>query len=419
MKTGLIFLILLFSLTVQAQSDYEKVELFKNRVTEIREDIKNVSSLQELNLLESKINALHDEFKRDTELLNKSLYPDNFESTLSKLEQSFNTRKADFTQITELSEEVTTLKSNLAQLTEENKTLIVEIEDLKATGRQNEATIRELSNLVAKLKKNIETRDKLVRSMIDSLLTDFVRSPTTLDEAEKQAMIGKIENRGLFYNIERVIADNISYIEVTEMQAPDVSEMKEEYNTFSKAWRQLGKNLATVYLSQREREQQIAVIDNLFREWNGKINSKIWQSINKLFVEQEIQMLPFQSGEQFFNSILTFIQTERDNLKLKESDEVEKTYDKFVYDVYLKSVQPVWLPLLIENKMFNQADQDSIESAMAQWKEAVFPAPDFTWLYIVLGILIVAQVVVYVIRKRSKLKNAEAVSVEGQDKENN
>ncbi len=419
MKTGLIFFVLLFSLTVQAQSDYEKVELFKNRVTEIREDIKNVSSLQELNLLESKINALHDEFKRDTELLNKSLYPDNFESTLSKLEQSFNTRKADFTQITELSEEVTTLKSNLAQLTEENKTLIVEIEDLKATGRQNEATIRELSNLVAKLKKNIETRDKLVRSMIDSLLTDFVRSPTTLDEAEKQAMIGKIENRGLFYNIERVIADNISYIEVTEMQAPDVSEMKEEYNTFSKAWRQLGKNLATVYLSQREREQQIAVIDNLFREWNGKINSKIWQSINKLFVEQEIQMLPFQSGEQFFNSILTFIQTERDNLKLKESDEVEKTYDKFVYDVYLKSVQPVWLPLLIENKMFNQADQDSIESAMAQWKEAVFPAPDFTWLYIVLGILIVAQVVVYVIRKRSKLKNAEAVSVEGQDKENN
>ena len=401
----LLFVVLFFTANVfYAQSDYEKVEKFKKEVAQIKLQITNAGSLEECGALSDSISFLKEKYIGEKDLLDKSLYPGDFENTIGKLEADLKLRSSDYSVITDLTEEVTSMKVVIEDLTNQNEKLIADITVLTEKSQKDAAEISSLQKLVTQLKKNIKKRDLLVRSMIDSLLTEFVRSPTTLNEAEKQNIIGEIENKSLFYNIERVIADNLSYIEVTEMKVPDISEMMNEYNSFSKSWKQLGEKMADVYLDQKERAKEVAYINNLFSDWFNTINKKIWGSINQEFLEKEIKLLPFGDGDEFTSSVLTFIHTEEENIPLRELDELKKTNDKFMYGVYLNSVQPEWIPFLINHKLMVEAQKDTIQAELVIWKEMLYPGPDLTWLYILIGLIIIVQAVVYFSRRRSGSK---------------
>ena len=392
------------STSLLAQSDYEKVEAFKKEVEHIKLKISNADSLGECKALSDSITILHDKYVSEKELLDKSIYPGDFESTIGQLEDALKLRSSDFSVITDLTEEVSSMKGQIEDLTRQNTSLIDRITELTEKSQKDAAEIANLQQLVAQLKSNIKKRDLLVRSMIDSLLTEFVRSPTTLDEAEKHNMMGEIENKSLFYNIERVIADNVSYIEVTEMKVPDLSEMLDEYTAFSKSWKQLGERMGDVYLDRKERTKEIAYIDGLFSNWQKVLNAKIWSSINQEFMDKGIKLLAFNNGEEFTSSVITFINTEMDNIPLKETDELQKTHDKFVYEVYLQSVQPEWIPFLINQKMMDESQRDTIQAELVSWKEALYPGPNLTWLYIIIALIIIIQGVVYFSRRKGESK---------------
>jgi uncharacterized protein YoxC len=392
------------STSLLAQSDYEKVEAFKKEVEHIKLKISNADSLEECKSLSDSIIILHDKYVSEKELLDKSIYPGDFESTIGKLEEALKLRSSDFSVITDLTEEVSSMKGQIEDLTRQNTSLIDRINELSEKSQKDAAEISDLKQLVAQLKKNIKKRDLLVRGMIDTLLTEFVRSPTTLDEAERQNIIGEIENKSLFYNIERVIADNVSYIEVTEMKVPDLSEMLDEYTAFSKSWKQLGEKMGDVYLDRKERTKELAYINGLFANWHAVLNDKIWGGIKQEFLEKGIKLLPFGDGEEFTSSVLTFVNTEKENIPLREIDELKKTHDKFMYGVYLKSVQPEWIPFLINQNMMDEAQRDTIQAELVSWKEALYPGPDLTWLYIIIGLIVIIQGIVYFSRRKGESK---------------
>lgn len=398
--------ILFINYNISAQSDYEKTQNFKKQYKELEDRIKSASSLEECLRIGNDIANLKTNFISDTNLLDKSLYPENFESSFSKIEKSLEVRKGDFTQIVELTTEVGTLKSQVTELSEKNRNLIAEIRELNLKGEKDAAAIVSLQKLVAQLKSNIQQRDELVRDIVDSLLTEFVKAPSTLNEAEKQAFITKIDSRNLFYNIERTITDNIQFMRVTQLMPEDLSEMKKQYAEFNKIWKQIGEKLGDVYLSKKEKVQEIAAIDEMFSEWNSRINEEMWAQVNKLFREKQISLLSFRSGDNFVNSVNSFIDDEIKNLGVKRQEEAEKIFFTFTDSVYFKSVQPVWIPILIENKMMTEANKDSIESRIAFWKEKVSPEEPFNWMYVILsGIIIVLLIAYFMKGKKSQSSN--------------
>lgn len=397
---------LIFSSLLIAQSDYEKTQNFKAKHKQIEDAIKNATSLEECNQIGLNIIKLREEFTPDKQLLDKSLYPDNFEASMQKIERALEIRKGDFTQIVELTTTVGTLKTQVTELSEKNQDLLGQIRQLNLRVEKDAATIASLEKLVAQLKANIQQRDLLVRDIVDSLLAEFVKAPSTLNDAEKQSIISKVDSRNLFYNIERTINDNIQFMRVTQLTPDDLSEMKKQYKDFNKVWKQIGPKLADVYLNKRDKATEIAGIDNMFIDWNQRINEEMWNQVSKLFREKNLKLLPFNSGDQFTNSTTSFIDDELKNLGVKSSDESEKIFYTFTDSVYFAKVQPTWIPILIENNMMTEANKDTIESRISMWKEKVAPASAFDWIYVILIGVIVVLIIAYFMkgRKREEIK---------------
>ena len=395
-------LIIAFTANAFAQSDLEKVQNFKSRYQQLEAAIKNATSLDECSTIAENIVKLKNDSAGEKDLLDKTLYPENYESSFTKLERALEVRKGDFSQITELTSEVGTLKDKVSTLSQENQGLISQIRTLQIKSSKDAQTIASLQKLVAQLKANIQQRDELVRGIVDSLLTEFVKYPGGMNEAEKSNVFMKVDNGNLFYNIERTIADNVQFMKVTQMNAEDLGEMKKQYKDFNKVWRQIGPKLAEVYASRRDKAAMISNIDAMFTDWNMRLNDEMWGQVNKLFREKKVALLPFKNGDQFVNSVAAFVDDELKNHGVKSSTESENVYYAFTDSVYFKTVEPVWIPVLIENNMMTEANKDSIDSHIAKWKEKVAPGSKMNWVYIGGGAVIVFLIIAYFLKGKKK-----------------
>ncbi|KAF0216638.1 MAG: hypothetical protein FD178_1102 [Ignavibacteria bacterium] len=97
-----------------------------------------------------------------------------------------------------------------------------------------------------------------------------------------------------------------------------------------------------------------------------------------------------------------FLGDEIKNLGVKSSGESENIYYAFTDSVYFKVVEPVWIPILIENNMMTDANKDSIDSHIAKWKEKVAPGSSLNWVYIGGGAVIVFLVIAFFLKGRKK-----------------
>ena len=407
MKTNkfffLFFLITAFVLNqnIFAQSDREKVTSFDSQFKQYENAIKNAASLDECNIIGENIEKLRVEFADSKTLIEKSLQI-NYDEEFLKIERALEVRKGDFTQIVQLTTEVGSLKDKVSELSQQNEGLISQIKQLNIRTAKDAATIASLTRLVSQLRSNIEQRDELVRGIVDSLLQEFVKTPGTLNDAEKQAIYKRVDNGNLFYNIERTISDNVQFMKVTQMTAEDLSKMKEQYKDFNKVWRQVGPKLAEVYLNRRDKAAQVANIDAMFTDWNIRINDEMWGQVNKLFRDYKLALLPFRNGDQFVNSVTSFVDDEIKNYGVKSKAESENTFFAFTDSVYFKTVQPVWVPVLIENNLMTEANKDSVEKRIATWKEKVAPALKMNWIYIIGALVIVGLVAAYFTKGKKK-----------------
>ncbi len=398
----LLFTAFVLNQTSLAQSDREKVNNFDSRYKQYENAIKNAASLAECNVIAENIEKLKTEFADSKTLIEKSLQI-NYDDAFSKIERALEVRKGDFTQIVQLTTEVGSLKDKVSELSQQNEGLIVQIKQLQIQSNKDAQAIASLSKLVSQLKANITQRDELVRGIVDSLLQEFVKTPGTLNEAEKQSVFKKVDSGNLFFNIERTISDNVQFMKVTQTTPEDLSKMKEQYKDFNKVWRQVGPKLAEVYLNRGDKAAQITNIDNMFADWNARLNEEMWGQVNKLFRNQKLAILPFRSGDQFVNSVNSFVDDEIKNYGVKSSSESKNTFYAFTDSVYFKTVQPVWVPLLIENNMMTEANKDSVEKRIAVWKEQVAPSSKMNWVYIGGAAIIIFLVIAYFLKGKKKI----------------
>src|SRR3989339_307279 len=199
MKTNkfyfLILLLVAFALNQNtfAQSDREKVNDFDSRFKQYESAIKDAVSLDECNIIGENIAKLRVEFADSKTLIEKSLQI-NYDEEFLKIERALEVRKGDFTQIVQLTTEVGSLKDKVSELSQQNEGLISQIKQLNIRTAKDAATIASLTRLVSQLRSNIEQRDELVRGIVDSLLQEFVKTPGTLNDAEKQAIYKRVDN---------------------------------------------------------------------------------------------------------------------------------------------------------------------------------------------------------------------------------
>ncbi|WP_290665038.1 hypothetical protein, partial [Ignavibacterium sp.] len=367
-----VFIILIAS-NLFAQSDYEIVQNFKNRYQQFEQQIKNAVSVEELNALTGEIERFKNEFSTYKELLDKSLYPDNFEKSFDKLGNSLVLRRTDFTQIETLQTEVITLRTEVDELNKKNAELLNQIQILEVQRKKDAETIARLEKLVSELRASLKKRDELVYAIIDSLAPKLSGDVSALTQKEKEQIVAETEKKNVLYIVKKSLRDNTRFLEVTTLKPEDLKDVKEQQSNFVSMWQKVGPKLVDVYAGRKDKAQELKDIDALFTSWKTGIQREAWESIREDFALNNINLQSFYNGNEFTEIITSFINDEIKSYGVKSKEESERIYSVFVDSVWYKTIANEWMPYLLENNLLSSQQKDLIEKKIAEWKEVISP----------------------------------------------
>lgn len=391
-----------------AQSDREIVDNFKAEYSAIEKSIKDATSLQELQPVADKITTLNSKYLAHKGLLDKSLYPDKFDESIDKLNKAYLLRQGDFSTIDVLQTEVGELKQQVEVLNQRNNELLSQVQRLEAQRDKDAKTIKKLEKLVVELRESIHERDNLVLAMIDSLMPPTMRDKDAFTPEDKSEVASQEQRDNVLNNVKTTIRDNIKFIKATSLKPDDLKEIKEQQKDFINKWQKVGVRLVEVYADNDKKSEELKQIDDLFNEWNAAVRQEAWESINEEFSLNGIELRSFRNGEDFTASVETFIDDELKNLGVKSEEESKRIYAQFADSTWFKTIQPVWMTYLIENKMITDENKNKMESKIGEWKNALYPSN--WWIYVVIAIVIIA-IVAFILTKRRKPKSAENISL--------
>jgi hypothetical protein len=412
MKNKILINIVLFNFLIGmnvlfAQSDYEIVQNFKKRINQIEQQIRNADSLAELSEAKDNIEKLRSDFVSNEELLNRSLYPNNFDRAIKNLNETLKLRQDDFSEIENLQTEVTGLKVEVDTLNRRNVELTQKFKDLE---QQIAEQITSLENTIAWLNESLRKRDQVVMSMIDSLLPTSYRDVEDLNPEEKEQLLSEVEQKNVLTHIKRAVNDNIRFLNATKLNPEDIEELRTRQQNFSRIWKSVGPTMTELYASKGKSTDELQEIDDAISRWNNELNREVWESIRNEFAKNNIKLQHFTSGEEFTSVVTNFINDEIRNAEANNSDETESTYNKFVDSTWNNEIDSEWIPFLIDNNMLAEAEKDTIEVLMASWKDTVYPGA-INWLYILLAVVVIGALVYFFIRK-SREKNDRNAGIE-------
>ena len=397
----LLFVILLTTTTLFAQSDYEMVQSFKERYQKIADGIKAAASLEDIDNLSAEIENLKRDFSAKRVILDQSLYPENFNSSFESLNSSLELRKEDFTSITVLKTEVTALKSEVDLLNKRNTELINQITILESQRRKDAASIEELQKLVSDLRATLIKRDQLIYSIVDSLTPKLAGDISSMSQQDKEQVYSQVERNNLLVSVKRSLRDNSRFLEVTSLKAGDLDKVKQQEQSFVTMWRKIGPKLVDVYANKKDKSAELKEIDNLFTVWSNRIDKEAWESINEEFSLNNINLQNFNNGKEFVHVVTQYVSDEIKNYGTKNKAESEKTYSIFTDSVWFKSISNEWMPYLLDNKLLAVEQKDAVEKKLSEWKSIVSPQ-DLTWLYAVIGLAVVFIIALVFILKKKK-----------------
>lgn len=401
LRINLILLFLLFTVASFAQSDYEMVQSFKERNQTIIKQIKEAASLDALNDLSLEIEKLKRDFSAKERILDKSLYPENFSSTIENLTFSLELRRGDFSTIDVLKAEVTVLKSEIDLLNKRNDELINQITVLESQRRKDATAIEELQKLVSDLRATIIKRDQLIFSIVDSLTPKLAGDVSSMTQKDKEEVYSQVEKNNLLVAIKKSLRDNSRFLEVTSLRAKDLDDIKKQQQTFVTMWQKIGPKLVEVYAKRGDKTAELKDIDNLFNVWSNRINKEAWESINEVFALNNINLQNFNNGEEFTNIITKYVSDEIKNYGVKNKQDSEQTFSVFTDSVWFGKISTEWMPYLLENKLLSTQQKDQIESKISEWKSVVSPQNN-NLLYIAIGLAIVFIVGVIIFLRKKK-----------------
>lgn len=401
----IIFSLFLLVDFLYAQQDYQTVQNFKDKEQEIENAIRDADSLSQLNQISSDIEKLKNDYSQHKSLLDKSLYPEDFNSSIDKLNQQLSLRKGDFTQINVLQTQVVELKDQFDQINQRNNELISQVSLLEEQSKKDKQKIVLLEKSVSELRASIKKRDDLVVTMIDSLIPASSRV-NNMSLEQKQKVISEAKKVNLISNITRSIRDNIKFIELTKLNPNDIEQMKKQEEDFAKMWRNVGPKIIDIYSERGENINHLKEIDSAFTEWHYAINNEPWNTIREDYAKYNINLPKFSSGKQFVQAMDLYIDDQIKNVKVKGKEEAEQEYKYFVDSVWFSQVKTKWIPYLSENNMIQTVQKDSIENKISQWNDEIHPSK-FSWLYIIIGLLVI--LIAFLLLRRRNPKEESSV----------
>lgn len=417
---------LFFSSLLIAQSDYRITQEFKSRQRSFEIAIEYAKTDDELNKIRKEITEFKGEFRGNKELLNRALYPSNFESSFTALDKKIEYTNKKLSEISGLNTKVITLESDYAKVSSElgklsrevnvlknsNSRLMTELKAFKSGYGGSKGSIDSLRNLVAELKQGISRRDTLIKEIMDNIFMTAEHKIESLNDAEKMGIQSQLQNTSLIDNIQNLISDNIEFLDASIFTPGDLSQLKTEFSDFEQRWSHFGPKLFDIYSTDEQNQEKLYEIDSLVANWNNSLDQSVWNSISDIFKSNNIELAQFNSGQEFEEVITSYIDSEINNDNSSANVKKDQSYVFFAERTWRDVFKPEWLPLLISDNLITTEQITSIENKISDWEGSLSGSKS----YLIYGIIVLlAIIIIFGLIAISKKKNKEELTEEIED----
>jgi hypothetical protein len=400
------------SVAAQEKSDYEVIQTFKQKLTDINKSIEKASTVPECVDIASRIDDLEKEYADRVALLDKALYPDGYKgkittvrSELKLAQEKLGIIETQFVRIIDLEAQVKSLTGKVDSLTGENANLLQQVqkmgEEIKGAAvgmASTKGIIDSLNKVIYRLRNNIKERDQMIFALVDSLFMQYDKSVSSMKDVEKQSLSGRLERRNVFSNMKKSIQDNLAFLQTTQLSSKDLVEMINEQKSFASRWKAFGTKLQGLYEPGKKGANEFKEVESLLDEWGQKADTTFWRGLNLAFSERGLAVKPFNSGSEFKTNLIDFISEEIKDAGSDKKDQSLKAYQSFYDSLWVTQLKPAWIPLLVDSGRISDSDRQEIESQVASWGGAV--SPSRMWLYLLL-IVVVLVIAYFLFRKKS------------------
>jgi hypothetical protein len=415
MKTAKNILILLIisavSLTARQKSDRATVDKFEKTVKELYRSSDSAKTVQDCADIGASIDELEKEFEPHKVLLDRSLYPDDYSKTITNLKGRLLVRQKDlgvietqFVRISELEGQVRELSGKIANLTQENDKLMGDAKNLQAAVTTDQALFDSLKSVINKLQQNLKDRDNLIFALLDSLFMQYDKNVASMNDMEKQGISGKLERRNVLTSIKKSISDNLKFLESTNLTPGDYAQIAKQHQKFSGQWKGLGPKLANIYLSGKQKKNEVALIDSMLSTWSVKVDESTWKALASLMKKGGVELKPFSNGTELTANFTEFVSNETSNPKQEPGDVLAKRFNTFNDIVWKTDFEPTWLQVLTESGKITADQKATIEKQYEQWQGAVTPVSPIVYVLLVVVIAIIAWSLSRYMRKKPAVK---------------
>ncbi|MCB0743597.1 MAG: hypothetical protein KDC67_06820 [Ignavibacteriae bacterium] len=408
-------LIVISSNLLFSQSDFRITQEFKSRQRSFEIAIEYAKTPDELNKIRKEIDEFKNEFRGNKELLNRALYPSNFELSFTTLEKKVEYSNKKIEEVATLQTKVTTLKTDFDRVTEElmklssevnvlrnsNLKLMAELKSFRSGYGGSKSKIDSLNNLVAQLKSGISQRDTLIKEIMDNIFMTAEHKIESLNDAELKDLKAKVKSTSLIDNINNLVADNIDFLEASLLNPEDLNVLRNEFTQFHDRWDHFGPKLFGIYSTDPQNKEKLVEIDSLITGWDNALDVSTFKSIFEEFKSHDIVLTPFINGEEFEASLISYINSQISN---GNNIQVQKDSEQifFADNVWNDIVKEKWVPILLNNNLITQEQIANIDSKINEWKENVSGSKSLFIYGIILLLAIIIIVTIIIITKRNK-----------------
>ncbi len=389
----------------QEQSDYEIAQSFSKQYKALTKAIEIAQTVQECAEISVNIDAIEKEFAPHKALLDKTLYPDDFQKKMEMVhgQLAYAQTKLGIIQdavakIASLEIQVKELSAQVEKLSNENGTLLKEIQALRASKVQDQKAVDSLHALVTRLQSNIRDRDKMIFAMVDSIFLQYDKNVDALKDVEKQKIASHFERNNVIDNVKKSIMDNVLFLESTTLSGKDLSALAGEQKKFASQWKGLGPKLAGIYVAQKNRAKELAAIDTMLTAWGTKVDAALWKTLNELFTKHNLTVRPFSNGNDFVANVIGFVDEEIQNANQRTEAVRFQVYSVFVDSVWNADITTIWMPLLRDNNMVTETQFAQMKTKIDAWRSSV--EPPHTTLYVIIAAVVL--LVLLLLYRRTK-----------------
>jgi hypothetical protein len=353
------------------ESDYDVKINFETACKTLKASMDDANSTAALDSLKPLIDSLETRYAPRQKFLDKALYPETFAEKIANLKNLFQLTfdrvyliQNQGVRIEELEGRIMLLSARIDSLSSERNRLFAELE-------QSNTSLSRMREAIRKLTTIMQAKDRLIFALIDSIFLPYDKNLSQMTDVQREAIASRLLKANAAARIYDIAADNVKFLEITQLQPKDFYNLIEQHDEFTVKWNGLREKINAVSYSTEipgektggagkgKRKGPVAAapiaqtqVDSVLMDWDARLASIFWGTLYKEITSKGAKVLPFTDGRSFSVSIRAYV----DTAKAKGEDT-----GPFINDIWKARIDKEWREALSRESMLGKSEYAALD----------------------------------------------------------